>query len=234
MATGGGSSAGGGTAGGASLGGGSAGAGACAPATPPEGWVRDQSKTVFSDVDWANIRGAFWNPFPSSGGLGRITTTHGEYLAVRIDVPADPIACAAAGNKRFFWDPSQVDGEADLSKVFVTIRPCPGDFRWPPAGAAPPNDPTFARGCTSRRPLQGNPVVVPQNIISYRLGAGVSDELVCELQCGRSYFINFIRADLGPTGAVRSPALEVVPGFSSNCDTTSPTATRCGVQMRYF
>jgi hypothetical protein len=180
------------------------------------------------------VANAFWNPFPFSGGLGRITTTHGEYLAIQFTVPADPVACAAGAHKMFSWETSQVDGEADVSRVFVTIRPCPGDFRLPPPDPAPAADPTFARGCTNYRAFAGLPAAGVRADVRYRIGTGVSDASACELACGQTYFLNFIRANIAPTGAIRPPALEVDPGFASNCLTVHPTTTRCGVQMRYF
>lgn len=175
--------------------------GLCASVPRPPGWVRSLTQTSVSQVQWIEVVGALWTPFPNSGGSGRIATNHGEYLALEFTTPSDPTACAAAQSKLFLWVPSQVDGEADMSKTVVTISQCPGDFRFPTDAVAPATDPTYARGCRNFRRRQGSPVSVTSNI-RYRIGAGPSDEFTCELACGQTYFLNFVRADPGSVGPV--------------------------------
>ncbi|MDX2015409.1 MAG: hypothetical protein SFW67_34780, partial [Myxococcaceae bacterium] len=206
--------------------------GVCASVPRPPGWTRSTAQTSVSQIEWVQIPGTFWNPVPHSGGSGRVVTTHGEYLSLQFTMPVDPAACASAQSKLFQWDPSQVDGEADMSRTYVTLSQCPGDFRFPTEAPAPATDPTYARGCRNFRRSPGSQPSVRSNI-AYRVGTGPSDEYACELACGQTYFINFVRANPDFVG-LRSPSDEVDPGFSSNCNTVHPQVTRCGVQMRYF
>lgn len=187
----------------------------------PAGWRRGMP-TLFTEVPWIEIAGVFWNPFPNGGGTGRILTGAGEYLALEFTTPADVADwLSRAPNRLVYWDRSQVGGEADV--VYVGLSSCPGDFRIPPAGqAAPPGDPTFARGCRSfRRGPTG--LDGPASSIGYEIGEASSDETTCRLAPGRRYYLNFIRADVRD-GAIGAPEAEAA------C--VNPELTTCGVQMR--
>jgi len=198
---------------------------------PPTGlgYTRKGSPLTFADVPLITPAGYFWNPFPNTGALGRLSTAQSEYVAVRFTTPADAAAwSAAAPSKAITWDSSQVGGEASMLNVYVTISRCAGDFRLPTAGSvAPANDPTFARGCTSvRSDALGR--TQPRSNVYYQIGDATSDESRCFLAPGRTYFLNFIRANV-LDGQLGTPTQEA-GGNTSNC--INPDLPSCGVQMR--
>ncbi|MFN0252543.1 MAG: hypothetical protein ACKV2T_37045 [Kofleriaceae bacterium] len=211
----------------------------CATVTPA-GWQRrvattnpaQSAPTTFEMVHWLSPPSNRWNPFPNGGAPGKIATDHGEYIAIVFTTPADVGDWVGrAPNQRAAWVESQVDGEATLSSVYVTISRCAGDFRVPPVDSlAPANDPTFAPGCTSRRRVAAGFNPAPLTSVRYAIGTGPSNADACMLGPNQTYYLNFIRADVSG-GSVRSPTAEIVPGFASNCNTVDPARTFCGVQL---
>jgi hypothetical protein len=193
----------------------------------PAGWRRGVPAR-FTDVALVTIAGVRWNPFPVSGGLGRIFTANGVYLSIEFDTPSDVAAWfAAAPFKQILWERSQVDGEADV--VYVGLSACPGDFRIPRVDAvAPAGDPTFAAGCRSFRRLSGAPSPQSLSNMSYEISEAPSDPTTCRLAPGRRYYLNFIRAEV-TDGAIGAPDEE-----SARAACANPELMSCGVQMRVF
>ncbi len=199
--------------------------GSCAGFTPPlpAGWVRSASPQQTNQVQAVEAPGQVWDPFPNSGYSGYLITSDTQYLAVEFNTPAAPWQ---AQNRQFFWQAAQQQGEADMNRVYVSISSCPGDFRIPVLDSvAPVDDPTFAAGCRSvRRALPGF-ARGPQDRINYQIGTTPANEATCSLAPGRTYYINFIRAD-ARDDSIGTPAQE------ATC--LNPSLTSCGVQMRYY
>jgi hypothetical protein len=193
----------------------------------PAGWVRG-ALTNFASVPAVEIGGATWQPFPNSGFSGYLITGASQYQSVTFTTPTDPTAWnAAAPAKRFQWIPAQQGGEAIMLNVYVSISSCAGDFRIPPTGqTAPTDDTTYARGCRSIRPL-GTVTNYPHANISYQISAEnlPSDDNICRLAPGRTYFVNFIRAQVfdGYPEPIGAPSVEA---------TCEGGGTTCGIQMR--
>jgi hypothetical protein len=199
------------------------GGGSCAGFTSnlPAGWSRGPLVS-FSNVP--GLAGGSWNPFPNSGQLGFIITNNNQYQSIGFNTPAADWT-SEVPVRQFYWETAQVGGEADLSKVYVTISSCPGDFRIPATGStAPTNDPTFARGCRSVRALGGAPNF-PDNKINYEVSNLPATETICRLAPATTYYLNFIRAT-ATDGTIGTPAEE------AECQ--QPGETRCGVQMRVW
>lgn len=190
----------------------------------PSGWQRLASPQSMPQVPLLAIGGAFWNDFPNGGGRGVIATPNGRYIALAINTPADAgVWASQAPSRRIYWDTSQAAGEANVAKIYVTISECAGDFRLPPAGSAPTTDPTYARGCRSYRPFSAGGSLAVQSEINYEISDQPSDELKCRLATGRTYHINFIRADVRD-GSIGTTTEET--GLCINSNLTS-----CGVDM---
>lgn len=188
----------------------------------PAGWTRS-TLTQTNQVGQVEDPRVNWLPFPNSGGTGFVVTAANQYHSIAFNTPA---TTWTAPFFEFFWQEAQQQGSTPLDKVYVTISTCPGDFRIPPLDqTASALDPTHAAGCRSfRRVLPGFPRGL-RDVINYQIGTNVADETTCYLAPGRTYYINFIRAD-ATDGVIGEPANEQV------CSV--PGTTTCGVQMRYF
>jgi hypothetical protein len=187
----------------------------------PAGWARG-NLTETNEV--VRVEGpGVWANFPESGASGYVITAPNVYHAIRFQTPTNPWTVA---NQQFFWEEAQQQGAASLGRVYISISSCPGDFRLPTRGStAPANDPTFARGCRNFRDWAGFSNQM-RDRIDYAVGTGPANEDTCQLAPGRSYYINFIRAD--PTdNAIGTPAQE------ASCNLLPPSSS-CGVQMRYY
>jgi hypothetical protein len=200
----------------------------CSSFTPPlpAGWLRLSSPQSMPQVPLLSILGQNWNNFPNGGGRGIIATANGRYISLAITAPTDVEAWnQATPTKAIFWDQSQSAGPATLTKVLVTISECAGDFRLPPAGPAPATDPTYARGCRSYRALTAGGTLSPRDSVPYQITTTneVSTETTCKLAPGKSYHINFIRADVRDN-VIGTPSEEV-----GLCE--QPNQTSCGVDM---
>ena len=191
---------------------------------PLEAPWRRGALTRIVDVPAVEIRGARLNPFPNSGMTGLFLTRNDEYLAVEFTTPASASDWAArAAFKLFEWDEAQVGGAASLSRVFITVSRCPGDFRLAtPGQTAPTNDPTFARGCTSFRPRPPFPAG-PASNLAYVIDTAPADDVTCRLAPGQRYFLNVVRADASD-GHIGRPETE------ASC--ANPDLASCGVQLR--
>jgi hypothetical protein len=191
----------------------------------PSGWVRGATVS-FGQVQAVEIGGATWNPFPNTGFTGYLITNSNQYLSLGFTTPTNEAEwSAAAPFKLFEWGPAQQQGEAVMSRVYISISSCAGDFRIPPVGqVAPADDPTFARGCRNIRPAFGFPTQILQNI-PYLISSvnTPSDDTTCRLTPGRAYHVNVIRAN-ALDGSIGTPAEEAV------CE--DGVSTRCGIQMR--
>ncbi|MDP3506336.1 MAG: hypothetical protein Q8S33_38710 [Myxococcales bacterium] len=188
------------------------------------GWRRGPY-TRFTEVPSINYSGHFLNPFPRPGSLGRFVTNDEEFLAIEFETPSDAAEWdSRTPAKLFQWGESQVGGEAVMARVFLSISSCPGDFRVPGRGDAPPSDPTFALGCRNVRPHRLFPMHGPfvQSNLGYGISTAPSTELLCHLAPGRRYFLNFVRAD-ARDGVIGAPADE------AQC--INPGLTTCGVQL---
>lgn len=190
----------------------------------PAAWQRS-TLTQTNQVGQVEVPSQTWQPFPNSGGTGYVITGPNQYHSIAFNTPAQPWTVQT---QEFFWQDAQQQGAALLDRVYVTISTCPGDFRIPVIDStATTADPTNAAGCRSfRRVLPGFPRG-QREIINYQIGTAdsVATETACFLAPGRTYYINFIRAD-PKDGVIGEPADEQV------CSV--PGATSCGVQMRYF
>jgi hypothetical protein len=199
------------------------GGGSCAGFTSnlPAGWTRGPLVS-FGNVP--GLSGFPWNPFPNSGQLGFIITSNTQYQSIGFNTPASDWT-SEVPFRQFIWETAQVGGEAELSKVYVTISSCPGDFRVPPAGAtAPANDPTFARGCRNVRALFTTPSF-PYSDIGYEVSNLPATATTCRLAPATTYYLNFIRAN-ATDDAIGTPAEE------AECRQAGQTS--CGVQMRVW
>ncbi len=177
---------------------------------------------MFEEVAYLTPAGFFWNPFPVGGALGRIATKNDEWISVKFTTPEDAAAWAAAApSKTISWGESQVDGEATMAKVYITLSECMGDFRVPPVDvAAPANDPTFSQACKSFRRTGASPVG-PRSDLPYQISTEPSSATACHLAPGKTYYINFVRS-----GVVNDTILPPSP----TC--INPDLEFCGVQMR--
>lgn len=183
----------------------------------PSEWTRLSSPNAFSNVQL--ISGGFWNPFPSGGGRGILGTPNTSYISIEFTTPTNVDDWnAAVGGKEFLWDGSQVAGAAILGSVYVTISECAGDFRIPTAGTtAPVSDPTYARGCRNLRPVSLGGQQQNKADILYEISAAPSTDLICRLAAGRTYHLNFIRANASD-GAIGVPTTEAIcANFSDFC-----------------
>jgi hypothetical protein len=191
----------------------------------PSGWVRG-SQVRFDQVQAVEADQTFWNNFPNSGFTGYLTTDSNQYISLAFTAPTNVADwTAAAPFLRFDWGIGQQGGEAVLSKVYVSISSCVGDFRIPPVGqVAPANDPTFARGCRNIRPAFGFPTQISQTI-PYLIStvSTPSDDTTCRLTPGVPYHLNVIRAN-ALDGTIGLPADE------ATCQDGS--SGPCGIQMR--
>jgi hypothetical protein len=186
----------------------------------PAGWVRSSLQLPNQVIRTEG--GGTWQNFPISGGFGYLITSANQYHAVQLDTPAT----AWSGlNFAFDWVEAQQFGAAALGRVYVTVSSCPGDFRLPERGStAPVDDPTFARGCRNYRDAFGFPNQVVANI-RYEVSTEPSNESTCRIAPGRTYYLNFIRADV-TDGSIGTPSTE------ASCNLLPP-GSDCGIQLRY-
>jgi hypothetical protein len=186
----------------------------------PAGWLRS-NLTEPDDIDRVE-GGATWQAFPISGGFGYLITAPNAYHAIELVTPTAPWSGL---NNLFDWVEAQQFGAANTNRIYVSVSTCPGDFRLPARGStAPTDDPTFARGCRNLRDVQGFPNQIANNI-RYEISTEPANETTCRITPGRTYYLNFIRAD-ARDGTIGTPSTE------ATCNLLGPEQS-CGIQLRY-
>jgi hypothetical protein len=177
------------------------------PAFQPSNWVR-QDRTWVSAFSSPNLRNVA--TFPNSIGVPvPLGANKGGYTTVAF-TPTPGLTVDMS------WDVAQANGlhgypnPRPADSMFIGISPCPGDLRTADAASS---DPWLENGC--RRVGGGGSIF-------YSTLPGASNENVCRLQAGQTYYFNVMAAD--PNGG-----LEI---GEHTCSTSAPnSANGCDVQV---
>jgi hypothetical protein len=179
------------------------------PTFQPAGWERVNKTWVdaFSSPNRRHIA-----TYPNSIG---IPVPIGANKNTYTTVPFTPTANLTVD---LSWDVVQANRDhgypnpRPADSMFIGISPCPGDLRTPDASSA---DPWLENGC--RRVGGGGSIF-------YSTLPGLSNESVCRLVAGQTYYLNIVAAN--PEGGLE-------PG-EHTCSTSAPnSANGCDVQAMH-
>lgn len=198
---------------------------------PWANYVRRTDQTRFTHL--RRLTGGNIADFPTSGGLGLFHSGANEYISIqfeavsRLDLNGDGRVDIQDFNsilKVMTWIEAQGGGyEADLSKIYLSISQCPGDFRMPTSYQAPPGDPTLSFGCRNIIKDPGGTLAIG-GALAYQINQPASEN-GCGLTYGGPYYLNFM---------VVNPLDGYQPN-ERNCNfppgEVMPSNARCGVQM---
>ena len=151
-------------------------------------------KTAQQVVDTAGMTVFGPVPGPAAGP--------GEYLAIAFTVSENTLA--QLGMELSFVEPQGYQGIESTSKWELSVSPCPGDFRAPPAfGADSPTDFYDRRSCHK-----------PNGVINFTTGTGTgpSSTTSCFVKPGATMYLNMTAHDLS---AYRATGANPVWGCNS-------------------
>jgi hypothetical protein len=175
------------------------------PAFQPSGRVATEKSWV---QQWSAPNSTSLATYPNSiGSAVPVGANKGGYVVV-------PFVPTANLDVEIFWDVAQANNSIGYNPprpadgMFITISPCRGDFREPVVGS---NDHFLRPGCR---------VFANTAQLNYSTIPGTTNNTMCRLEAGKTYFMNVVAAD---------PA----DGLSNAEHTCHSSATGCDVQATH-
>jgi hypothetical protein len=175
------------------------------PAFQPSGRVATEKSWV---QQWSAPNGTSIAVYPNSiGSAVPVGANKGGYVVVPF-VPTENL------DVQIFWDVAQANSSIGYNPprpadgMFITISPCRGDLRAPVANSS---DPFLRPGCR---------IFANTAQLNYSTLSGNSNNTMCRLEAGKTYFMNVVAAD---------PA----DGLSNEEHTCHSSTTGCDVQATH-